>query len=71
VRRWRWVIGSGGASRNQFWESKGNRSGREGGWVTTISGGGEGEAVRLNEKEVNGSTMVAVGRGGGDDLMPS
>jgi hypothetical protein len=39
--------------------------------VTTISGGGEGEAAQLDEKEVNGSTMVAVGRGGGDDLMPS
>jgi hypothetical protein len=39
--------------------------------VTTILGGVEGEAARLDEKEVNGSTMVAVGRGGGDDLMPS
>jgi hypothetical protein len=39
--------------------------------VTTISRGGEGEAAQLDEKEVNGSTMVTVGRGGGNDLMPS
>jgi hypothetical protein len=43
--RGRRLVGGSGASRHQFWESKGNRSRREGCWATTISGGGEEDAT--------------------------